>query len=69
MECDGCKSEALLFGSQHIMPEGFEVEDAVCAVKENGVLLALCGRHMEEFYGLHETILVPGDTYVPHDED
>ncbi len=45
------------------------VHEAVYAVKENGVLLSVCPECMAWFYGMHETVLLPADTYVPEEEE
>lgn len=46
-----------------------ELHPAEYAVKENGVLLVVCAEHMASFYGMHETVLIVADTYVPFDDE
>ncbi len=39
------------------------------AVREEEVLRLLCTIHMEEFYGMHETVLLLADTYIDKTEE
>lgn len=68
MECYICLAEKSLMERQ-IQSKVVTIQEAVFAVKEDGELRLLCVEHMAEFYGMHETVLVPGDTYVPHDNE
>jgi len=68
MECDLCLAEKKVAETS---PQTITVviRPAVFAVKEDEVLLTVCAAHMVEFYGMHETTLIPGDTYVPCDDE
>lgn len=58
MNCDVC----LYAGKK-------EADPARYAVKENDVVLVLCEGCMEFLYGMHETVLLPADTYVPRSDE
>lgn len=62
MDCDVCP-----YASSGIVRT--EAKIAKYAVKENGVLLLLCEECMEFLYGMHETVLLPADTYVPEEDE
>lgn len=68
MDCDICLTAKDVVEKQ-LFHFPMEINEAVFAVKENGVLLLYCAKHMAEFHNLHETVLLPADTYVPKDDE
>jgi len=68
-ECSICKVEATFMKSQpqavphEVLPARFAVKDS------DGIILLVCPKHIEEFYNMHETVLLVGDTYIPREDE
>ena len=66
MECDICASvrESQKTQPQNVVPVTPAPNEAKFAVKENDLVLYYCNECMLDYFGMHITVLLVGDTYI-----
>lgn len=67
MDCDLCRT--LVKMTENNPQAHFPIRPAIFAVRETldegEAILLVCAECMAEYYGMHDTVLLLADTYIP----